>query len=183
MGKEISKFSQKICIKTNHYKVLILGLEGAGKTTLFDRVKSNEVYIRNPTIGFNAEQLKIDGLMITLWDFGGHEKIMNLWDRYFDNTDLVILVVDSTDIEGVTKVKDILTLIKEQMPNIYVIIVLNKIDLTQALSTEGFIKETDMYSYDLKIAKVIRTSLTRGDGVKELSKTMTNTLKSAKIKY
>ena len=79
MGKEISKFSQKICVRTGFHKVLILDLEGTGKTTLFNRLKSNEVYVTNQTIGFNVEQIKLNSQIITLWDFGGHEKIMILW--------------------------------------------------------------------------------------------------------
>lgn len=97
MGKEISKFSQKICTRSPFYKVLILGLEGSGKTTLYDRIKSNEVYITHPKIGFNLDQVKLDLVSMTLLDFGEHEKIMSLWEKYFDNTDLVILVIYSTD--------------------------------------------------------------------------------------
>ena len=177
MGKEISKLSQKICVRTGFYKVLILGLEGTGKTSLFDRLKSNEVYITNPTIGFNVEQLKIDSMMITLWDFGGHEKIMNLWDRYFDNTDLVILVIDSTDSDSFDKIKNILKLIKESLTSIYVLILINKIDLAGSQSTEIILDRTDLYKFDLKIAKVMRISLVRGDGVKEVIKTMSYILK------
>ena len=115
--------------------------------------------------------------MITLWDFGGHEKIMNLWDRYFENTDLVILVIDSTDSDNFDKIKNILKLIKESLPNIYVLILINKIDLAGSQSTEIILDRTDLYKFDLKIAKVLRTSLVRGDGVKEVIKTMSCVLK------
>jgi ADP-ribosylation factor-like protein 1 len=178
MGKEISKFSQKICVRTGFYKVLILGLEGTGKTTLFDRLKSNEVYITNPTIGFNVEQIKLDSQIVTLWDFGGHEKIMNLWDRYFDNTDLVILVLDSTDSDSWEKIQNILKIIKEKLSNIYLLILINKIDLNGTQSNEYIIEKCELYKYDLKIAKVLRTSLVRGDGLKEVTKTMTNLLQN-----
>jgi small GTP-binding protein len=178
MGKEISKFSQKICLRTGYYKVLILGLEGSGKTTLFDRIKSNEVYIRTPTIGFNSEQIKQDGMMITLWDMGGHEKVMDLWDRYFDNTDLVILVIDSTDRESYDGLKNILKMIKDSMENIYVLILINKIDLTDSISTEEIVERVDLYKFGLKIAKVMRISTTRGDGMKEVKKTMSYVLKN-----
>jgi small GTP-binding protein len=176
MGKELSKLSHKICLKNNLYKVVLLGLEGSGKTSLFDRIKSNEVYIRHPTIGFNVEQIKLDGLLMTLWDFGGNDKIMNLWDRYVDNTDLVILVIDSNDYGGLVKVKEILAMLKEKMPEVYVLIVINKIDLRQSLSNDVIVKQTDLYNCNLKIANVLRVSTTRGDGIKETNKAIKNIL-------
>ncbi len=181
MGKEISKISQKICVRTGYYKVLILGLEGTGKTSLFDRIKSNEVLIRNPTIGFNVEQLKIEGLIVTLWDFGGHEKIMNLWEKYFDNTDLVILVIDSTDSNSSDQMKNILKMIKDKLANVYVLILINKIDLVGSLSTDQIVNQIDLYKFDIKIAKVMRVSTLRGDGMKELTKTMIHLLRSSSM--
>lgn len=178
MGKEISKLSQKICIKSNYYKILLLGLEGTGKTTLFDRIKSNEVYIRNPTIGFNAEQIKLEGHNVTLWDFGGHEKIMSLWHRYFLNTDLVILVIDSSDSDSFDKLKNILNMIRDNIPDVYVMVVINKIDLKEAMSTEKIESMIDLYNYGLKIANVIRTSMVRGDGVKEVIKYISKILRN-----
>jgi small GTP-binding protein len=178
MGKEISKLSQKICVRTGYYKVLILGLEGTGKTTLFDRLKSNEVYITNPTIGFNVEQIKLESQTVTLWDFGGHEKIMNLWDRYFDNTDLVVLVIDSTDNESWDKIKSILKLLKEKLAHVYLFILINKIDLNGAQTNDYIIEMSEMCKFDLKIAKVLRTSLVRGDGVVEVTKTISYLLKN-----
>lgn len=178
MGKEISKFSQKICVRTGFHKVLILGLEGTGKTTLFNRLKSNEVYVTNQTIGFNVEQIKLNSQIITLWDFGGHEKIMILWDKYFDNTDLVILVIDSTDSQSWEKIQGILKIIKEKLSNIYLLIIINKIDLSGTQSNEFIIEKCELYKFDLKIAKVMRTSLVRGDGLNEITKTLSNLLKN-----
>ena len=181
MGKEISKISQKFCVRAQNFKVLILGLEGVGKTTLFDRIKSNEVLIRYPTIGFNVEQIKFDGMNITLWDFGGHQKIMNLWNRYFENTDLIIFVIDSTDDDSYENNKIILKMIRDDplLKNIYVLIIINKIDLKESKSTDSIIKGIDLYNYDLKIAKVLRTSTVRGDGMYELKKTMSDVLKQS----
>jgi small GTP-binding protein len=176
MGKELSKLSHKICLKSSIYKVVLLGLEGSGKTSLFDRIKSNEVYIRHPTIGFNVEQIRLDGIPMTLWDFGGNEKIMNLWDRYIDGTDLVVLVIDSGDEGNLQKVKDILKILKEKLPEVYVLIVVNKIDLRQSLPNDVIEKETDLYGSNLKIANVIRASTTRGDGIREINKAIKSIL-------
>jgi small GTP-binding protein len=176
MGKQISKFSQKICTKSIFHKVLILGLEGAGKTTLYDRIRSNEIYITHPTIGFNVEQVKVDWANMTLWDFGGHEKIMSLWEKYFENTDLVILVIDSTDTSNYDKMRSVLQMIQEKLRNVYVIILINKIDLPDSQETDLIVKKLDLYKYSLKIAKVVRTSTVRGDGMREVTKAIGSTL-------
>lgn len=176
MGKEISKFSQKICTKPANYKILILGLEGTGKTTLYDRLRANEVYITHPTIGFNVEQIKLNWINATLWDFGGHEKIMSLWEKYFDNTDLVVLVIDSTDTSNWGKIKNILKVLFEKLPNVYLLILINKIDLPDSKKTDYILSQMEIYKYPLKIANVIRTSTVRGDGMKEVTKSINSTL-------
>ena len=178
MGKEISKFSQRICTRSPFYKILILGLEGSGKTTLYDRIRSNEVYITNPTIGFNVEQVKMDWLSLTLWDFGGHEKIMSLWEKYFDNTDLVLLVIDSTDSSNWEKVKCILKMVQDKLRNVYILILINKSDLPDSQKTELIVDKIDLYKYSLKIANVLRSSFVRGDGMKEITKTISSTLQT-----
>lgn len=187
MGSQniISKFSQRICAKTIFYKILILGTEGSGKTTLFDRIKSNEVLIRNPTIGFNVERIKIDKFNISFWDFGGHDKIINLYDKYLTNTDIIILVIDSTDDseDNVLQNKRILKMIQENAPDCYVIIVINKIDLNkESIKTEEIVKSLDLFSYKLKIANILRMSCTHNCNVKEIKNLIKSTLRSIENK-
>ena len=59
-------------------KVALLGEQGSGKTTLFDRLIYNEVYIRYPTIGFNSEIINFESKIVQLWDFGGYNKLIKL---------------------------------------------------------------------------------------------------------
>ena len=178
MGKDISKLSQKICMKSSLYKILILGLEGSGKTTLFDRLKYNEVYVRYPTIGFIADNAVINNLTVTLWDFGGNSKILKLWHNYFDHTDMVILVVDASDKEQNEEIQSILKLLEDKMPGVIIMILLNKCDLTGAVETNDFISNVSLDKFNLKISKIIRTSLVNGTEMKEIKKSITNVLKT-----
>ena len=179
MGQYVSKFTKSICAKKTFHKVLILGLEGVGKTTIFHRLCTNEVKQTYPTIGFNVDTLKLSNMSVNLWDFGGHDKIMKLWDKYFDFVDLVILVIDSTDEESFDKIRQILKLIKQSLDDTYVLIVANKIDLKQqTLSTEFIVKNICLYDYGLKIVNFIRCSATTGEGLKEMTKSITNTLEN-----
>ena len=178
MGKEISKISQRICMKSSQYKVLVLGLEGSGKTTLCDRLKYNEIYVRYPTIGFIVDNVNINQLQVTIWDFGGHSKIMKLWHNYCEYTDLVIVVIDSTNIEQNDDIKCMFNILQEKLPGIYVIILLNKIDLKDSWDIKEFMDVMELDKFNLKIAKIIRTALVNGGEMKEIRESIVNVLKS-----
>ena len=76
---------------------MLLGLDNAGKTTIMTRLSSNEIQNIKPTVGFNVKTTKINGFMVNLWDIGGQKTIRTYWRTYFQGTDLLIFVVDSTD--------------------------------------------------------------------------------------
>jgi len=179
MGSTITKLSQQFCVKIQYFKVLILGLEGAGKTTVFDRIRSNDLNYTSPTIGFNVEQVKLENFVLNLWDFGGHEKIMCLWERYFDNVDLIILVLDSTDNQNVDKVKEMFNIIKNKSKDTYVLILGNKIDLKdQSMSTDEMAKLFDIYEYDLKIVNFIPCSAVTSKGMSDMKKSIVTAIRN-----
>jgi GTPase SAR1 family protein len=55
-------------------KILMNGLDAAGKTTILYRMKLNEVCMTIPTIGFNVETVEWKNLTFTCWDVGGRTK-------------------------------------------------------------------------------------------------------------
>ena len=80
-------------------RLLMLGLDAAGKTTILYKMKLNETVNTIPTIGFNVETLQYKNLEFNCWDIGGQFKLRNLWRHYFENTQGLIFVVDSNDAE------------------------------------------------------------------------------------
>lgn len=56
-------------------RILILGLDGAGKTTILYRLQVGEVVTTIPTIGFNVEQVQYKNLTFQVWDLGGQTSI------------------------------------------------------------------------------------------------------------
>ena len=73
-------------------KILLLGLDAAGKTTVMYKLKLGETVTTIPTVGFNVEGIETrNGVQMTMWDVGGQEKIRKLWRHYFQGTMLSFL--------------------------------------------------------------------------------------------
>ena len=98
MGGALSLFSGLIWSK-KEIRILILGLDNAGKTTLLYRLKIGEVVTTIPTIGFNVESVTYKNLNFNVWDLGGQTSIRPYWRCYYANTAAVVFVIDSTDVE------------------------------------------------------------------------------------
>ena len=98
MGGALSLFSKLIWTK-KEIRILILGLDNAGKTTLLYRLKIGEVVTTIPTIGFNVESVTYKNLNFNVWDLGGQTSIRPYWRCYYSNTAAVVFVIDSCDTE------------------------------------------------------------------------------------
>jgi len=85
MGLAISKLFDKFFGK-KELRILMLGLDAAGKTTILYKLKLGEVVSSVPTIGFNVETLEYKKIKFTVWDVGGQDKIRLLWRHYYQNT-------------------------------------------------------------------------------------------------
>ena len=75
-------------------RILLLGLDGAGKTTILYRLRLGENIHSIPTVGFNVEHVVYKKIDMTMWDVGGQDKIRRLWKHYYTGTDAIIFVVD-----------------------------------------------------------------------------------------
>ncbi|GFN76141.1 ADP-ribosylation factor 1 [Plakobranchus ocellatus] len=141
MGIFLSKlFDALTSFQSSGYptRVLMLGLDAAGKTTILYKVKLNENVLTIPTIGFNVETVTpIKGVSFTVWDVGGQEKIRALWRHYYSNTQGLLYIVDSADVTRVDEAKEELFGIinSPEMQGVPVVVVANKQDLPGALST------------------------------------------------
>src|SRR3954469_20274036 len=87
-------------------RILMVGLDAAGKTTILYKLKLGEVVTTIPTIGFNVETVEYKNISFTVWDVGGQDKIRPLWRYYFQNTQGLIFVVDSNDRERIGEARE-----------------------------------------------------------------------------
>jgi small GTP-binding protein len=132
MGGYISRIFKK-----EEIRILIQGLDAAGKTTILYKLKLGEVVTTIPTIGFNVETISYKNIDITCWDVGGRDKIRPLWRHYYKNTNALIWVVDSNDVERMEATKDEMmrTLKEDELNYIPLLVYCNKQDLPNAMSS------------------------------------------------
>ncbi len=97
MGALFSKLWSTFGGGNKQVRLLMLGLDAAGKTTILYKMKLNEVINTIPTIGFNVETFQYKKIEFNCWDIGGQFKLRNLWSHYFENIDALVYVVDSND--------------------------------------------------------------------------------------
>merc|ERR1712228_1037201 len=97
-------------------RILILGLDNAGKTTILYRLQNegDEAIQTIPTIGFNVETLQYKNIKFQVWDLGGQSSIRPYWRCYYPNTDAIIYVVDSNDKNRIGDSKSELTLMLQE---------------------------------------------------------------------
>merc|ERR1712061_865916 len=135
MGLTFSKVFGKLFGK-KELRILMVGLDAAGKTTILYKLKLGEIVTTIPTIGFNVETVEYRNISFTVWDVGGQDKIRPLWRHYYQNTHGLIYVVDSSDSERVSEASEELhrMLGEDELRDAIVLVFANKQDLPNALS-------------------------------------------------
>ena len=79
-------------------RILFLGLDAVGKTTMLYRLKLNETFSPIPTCGFNVETVRLaKNTSFTIWDVGGGVRMPSLWRQYYTGTHGVVYIVDASD--------------------------------------------------------------------------------------
>ena len=131
-------------------RILIWGLDAAGKTTILYVTKLGEVVTTIPTIGFNVETLQYRKLTLTAWDVGGRDKIRPLWRHYYANTSGLVFVVDSNDLERISEARDELHKLssEDELRDLPILIFANKQDLPNAASAEVLTEKLELNKFD-----------------------------------
>ena len=121
---------------TKPMKICMVGLDGAGKTTVLMKLHLGETVCTIPTIGFNVEKVQYKNLTMTIWDVGGQARLRPLWHHYYNGVDAVIFVIDSNDTERLNDVGQELErcLLDDQLRGVPFLIYANKQDLPHAAS-------------------------------------------------
>ncbi|CAG9313433.1 unnamed protein product [Blepharisma stoltei] len=149
--------------------IIMIGLDGAGKTTILYQIKLGETSTYIPTIGFNVESINYKNIQFLVWDIGGQERIRVFWPNYYETTDAVIFVVDSSDIERIEEAKYELHKAANNsiLRNAAFLILSNKNDLPGALGVSELIDKLDLYLIRGRNWYIQSTCATTGDGLYE----------------
>jgi small GTP-binding protein len=170
MGNLLSSISPlfgRLMGKQN-FKILMLGLDAAGKSTLLYRLKLGEVQNTVPTIGFNVEQVDYQNISFCVWDVGGQDKLRMLWRHYYKDTDALIFVVDSADVDRMSLARQELErlLSADELQKAIVLIFANKQDLPGSMDIQTMANE--MQLQNLQNPWYIQPCVaTQGDGLYE----------------
>ena len=149
-------------------RILVLGLDNAGKTTIVRRLCDKPIDSIEPTLGFSIQTLEYDlrdddgdydavgGMsssstyQLHLWDIGGQSTIRAYWRNYFEKTDGIIWVVDSGDRRRLKLVKEELDLVLEQerLAGASLLVLANKSDLEGSLGPQAIARALELGSND-----------------------------------
>ena len=154
---------------TEDSRILVLGLDNAGKTQIGNMLSYKEAVDTVPTVGFNVERVKYKNVEMTLWDVGGQDKIRVLWRHYFKNTNCVIWVVDSSDsarmAESAAELKRVLA--ARELDGVPVLVYANKADMPTAASSGDVASAMQLYDLEKHKWQVQASCATTGDGLYE----------------
>ncbi|KAJ7351347.1 ADP-ribosylation factor family-domain-containing protein [Mycena albidolilacea] len=150
-------------------RILMVGLDAAGKTTILYKLKLGEIVTTIPTIGFNVETIQYMNTFFTVWDVGGQDKIRRLWNHYFQNTQGIIFVVDSNDRERVSEAREELQrmLKEDELRDALLLVFANKQDLPNAMNTAEITDQLGLHGLRQRIWYIQAACATSGDGLYE----------------
>mmetsp|Transcript_1621 Transcript_1621/g.3419 ORF Transcript_1621/g.3419 Transcript_1621/m.3419 type:complete len:182 (-) Transcript_1621:68-613(-) len=134
----IQTILQALGLASKEARIVILGLDNAGKSTLLHKLCDNQLRSFVPTVKAHSRTFSLGKIKFTAWDLGGHEQVRELWEEYYSGADAVIFMLDSADrarfgeakaeLEGMLRV--------EEMAGVPVLILANKNDLQGSAGVE-----------------------------------------------
>uniref|UniRef100_A0A8C1U949 ADP-ribosylation factor n=1 Tax=Cyprinus carpio TaxID=7962 RepID=A0A8C1U949_CYPCA len=146
-----------------------VGLDAAGKTTVLYKLKLGEVVTTIPTIGFNVEKVDYKNISFTVWDAGGQTKIRDLWKHYYQDTEGLIFVVDSSDHDRIETAAEELKamLAEDEMRDAVLLVLANKQDLPKAMPVHELTDRLGLHTLRGRQWFVQATCAVQGSGLYE----------------
>ncbi|CRG86341.1 ADP-ribosylation factor 6 [Talaromyces islandicus] len=168
MGGSVSKLMGKI-FGSKEMRILMLGLDAAGKTTILYKLKLNQDVTTIPTVGFNVESVTYKNVKFNVWDVGGQDKIRPLWRHYYSGTQGLIFVVDSNDRSRIKEAQSELHKIisDREMKDALLLVFANKQDIPGCMQPEEITSELKLNSLSDRPWNVLPSVATDGRGIFE----------------
>ncbi|CAF9906930.1 MAG: ADP-ribosylation factor-like protein 2 [Gomphillus americanus] len=158
---------RKARLKDKEMRILMLGLDNAGKTTIVKRIMQEDINTVSPTLGFIIKTIDYHGYKLNIWDVGGQKTLRSYWRNYFEKTDALIWVVDATDRLRVEDCKDELAglLVEERLMGASLLVFLNKTDIDDCMTREEIEQALDLPSIKTHHWTVLPCSAVTGNNL------------------
>ncbi|KAH7905797.1 ARF/SAR [Hygrophoropsis aurantiaca] len=168
MGLSVSRLFAGL-FGNKEMRILMIGLDAAGKTTILYKLKLGEIVTTIPTIGFNVETVEYKNISFTVWDIGGQHKIRPLWRHYFPNTQGIIYVVDSSDRDRIAEAREELQqlLNEDDLRDALLLVVANKQDLPNAMNAAEITDQLGLHGLRQRSWYIQAACARAGDGLYE----------------
>ncbi|GLJ29109.1 hypothetical protein SUGI_0573910 [Cryptomeria japonica] len=159
--------SSKISHLTKGLRILMVGLDASGKSTILYNLKLGEVIRTIPTVGFNSETVKHKNVELVVCDVGGQESMRPLWRHYIGDSKGLIYVVDSDDKERIAEARDLLhALLKEEaLRDAALLVFANKNDFPNAMSVAETSEKLELHRLPRHHWHVESSCATSGEGL------------------
>ena len=150
-------------------RILVLGLDNAGKTTILKTLSDEDIAQIVPTKGFNIKNLAHEGFKLTVWDIGGQEALRAYWSNYFNGTDLLVYVIDSSDKKRLAKSGEELQKLLEEkdLNGVPLLIFANKQDLVSAVPADEISEALSLQDIKDRQWSIVACSAKTKDGLQE----------------
>lgn len=144
-------------------KIIILGLDNSGKSTLVSFLQTGTFIDHTPTMGKQQSTMDVQGVRIDLVDMGGQKDFRSLWLGEMSDAECVIYMLDAHAIDRFNEAKQELWKLAKVLKNKPLIILANKFDLHPVASVQEIISEFDLMK--LPSFEVIPVSCKTGFGI------------------
>ncbi|XP_787493.1 ADP-ribosylation factor [Strongylocentrotus purpuratus] len=152
-------------------KILIVGLNSAGKTTILYRLMLKEHIFTTPTLGYNSETFTpIAGSTFTMLDLGDWPKLRTRDWHHHHEAEGIAFVVDSADPGSMCDARDFLfkVLKLQGLPRgIPVVVFANKQELSGACDIYQVLEKMELHSVYTNPWYLQAASAANGEGLLE----------------
>ncbi|KAJ4329378.1 ADP-ribosylation factor-like protein 2 [Fusarium piperis] len=160
---------RKARLKDKEMRILMLGLDNAGKTTIVKKVMGEDVNTVSPTLGFIIKTIDYEGYKLNIWDVGGQKTLRSYWRNYFEKTDALIWVVDATDGLRIEDCRDELQglLLEERLAGASLLVFANKTDVEGCMTEQEILSALQLESIRTHRWHILPCSAMTGSNLKE----------------
>ncbi|CAM9322625.1 unnamed protein product [Chrysoparadoxa australica] len=167
------KIASAMGLSKQELRILVVGLDNGGKTTLINSFKPQkaDTFEVTPTVGFQIEGFIKNNLNFTMFDMSGQGKYRSLWEAYYRDVEAIIFVLDSTDrIRACIAKEELDELLHHKdiaRTSVPILLFANKIDMPGAMTPVEIVDLLSLNEINDKAWRVASSNALSGEGVEE----------------